>query len=391
LHATRLQEVASDAAALVDSSIPLLDTTALVNNIKIGLTINPLAKRELDCCVANNPSPHFLLAATGLLLLDCHVYVPDYQPNQGNLHTQALQEKHNHPTAGHFSFNKTLELLQHDYIWPSMCIDCKKYVSQCMLCACNEPSRHHPYGLLQPLPIPEHPWHSISMDFIKQHPPSNRYTAILVIINQLLKESIFIPTTDSIMSVEVAEAFITHVFAKHRIPLHISSDCGSEFTSHFFHSLGSLLCMNLHFTLGHHPLANGQVEHLNSMLEQYLCIYCNYEQDSWSKLLPLAEFAYNNTPHSSTGISPFFATCRYDPLIAVYPNTEITDLRACHFTVNFNKHHKFLCDHMKEAQETMAHYMNQDHLTPPPFCVGDQVYVHTDHICMNRSARKLAE
>jgi len=64
-------------AALVDSSIPLLDT-ALVNNIKIGLTIDPLTKCKLDHCVANNPSPHFLLAPTGLLLLDRHVYVPNY-------------------------------------------------------------------------------------------------------------------------------------------------------------------------------------------------------------------------------------------------------------------------------------------------------------------------
>jgi len=216
-------------------------------------------------------------------------------------------------------------------------------------------------------------------------------TAILVIINRLSKESVFIPTTDSVTSVEVAEAFITHVFAKHGIPLHISSNRGSEFTSHFFCSLGSLLCMNLHFTSGHHSSANGQVECLNSTLKQYLHIYCNYEQDSWSKLLLLAEFAYNNAPHSSTGILPFFATRGYDPLIAIYPDAEITDLCACHFAVNFNKHHKFLCDRMKEAQETMTHYANQDCLTPPPFHVGNQVYVRTDHIHMNRSARKLAE
>jgi len=229
------------------------------------------------------------------------------------------------------------------------------------------------------------------MDFIKQLLPSNEYTAILVMIDHLMKESVFIPTTDSIMSVEVAEAFVTHIFMKHGIPLHISSDHGSEFTSHFFHSLGALLCMNLHFTSGHHPLANGQVECINSTLKQYLHIYWNYEQDSWSKLLLLAEFAYNNVPHSSTGILPFFATCSYDLLIAVYPDAEIINLHACHFTINFDEHHKFLHDHMKEAQDTIAHYTNQDHLVPPPFHVGDWVYVCTDHIHTNRSAHKLAE
>jgi hypothetical protein len=95
--------------------------------------------------------------------------------------------------------------------------------------------------------------------------------------------------------------------------------------------------MRLHFTSGHHPSANGQVERINSTLEQYLRTYCNYEQDNWSKLLPLAEFAYNNAPHATTGVSPFFATRGYDPLIAVYPDAEVTDLRAKHFAVNFDE------------------------------------------------------
>jgi len=48
----------------------------------------------------------------------------------------------------------------------------------------------------------------------------------------------------------------------------------------------------------------GQAERLNGTLEQYLRIYCNYQQDNWLKLLPLAEFAYNNAPRTSTGASP---------------------------------------------------------------------------------------
>jgi len=108
------------------------------------------------------------------------------------------------------------------------------------------------------------------MDFIKQLPLSNGFTSILVVINCLSKEGIFIPTTDNATLVDVAEAFVTQVFAKHGIPLNVSSDCGLEFTSHFFHSLSSLLCMHLHFTLGHHPSANRQVERVNSTLEQYL-------------------------------------------------------------------------------------------------------------------------
>jgi len=192
------------------------------------------------------------------------------------------------------------------------------------------------------------------MDFIKQLPTSTGFTTILVIINHLSKESVFIPTTDNVTAIDIADTFVMHVFTKHGIPLHISSDRRSEFTSHFFQSFGTLLQMHLHFTSGHHPSANGQVEWLNSTLEQFLWIYCNYEQDNWSKLLPLAEFAYNNAPHASTGISPFFATCGYDPLIAVYPDAEVMDLHAKHFAINFGKVHKFLCGCMQDAQDSMA-------------------------------------
>jgi hypothetical protein len=229
------------------------------------------------------------------------------------------------------------------------------------------------------------------MDFIEQLPLSSGFTSILVVIDRLSKEAVFIPTTDNATAIDVADAFVTHVFAKHGIPLHVSSDRGSEFTSHFFRSLGSLLRMRLHFTSGHHPSANGQVERVNSTLEQYLRIYCNYQQDNWSKLLALAEFAYNNAPHSSTGVSPFFATRGYDPLIAVHPDAEVTDLRARHFAVNFDEIHRFLRDRMKEAQDAMSQSANRERSLPPPFRVGDRVFLRTDHIRTNRSARKLAE
>ena len=391
LRATRLREVARDAVSLMDTSIPVLDAAALMEDILAGLQSDPRSKREIDRLSQGLSSPRFSLSPTGLLLMDRRVFVPDYRPTRGSLRTRILQSKHDHLTAGHFGFNKTLTLLRREYTWPTIRSDCKRFVEQCVLCACNKPNRHRPYGLLQPLPIPDRPWHSISMDFIEQLPASDGFTSILVVIDRLTKESVFIPTHDTATASDVADSFVTHVFSKHGIPLHVSSDRGSEFTSHFFRSLGSLLHMRLHFTSGHHPSANGQVERINSTLEQYLRIYCNYQQNNWSKLLPLAEFAYNNAPHASTGVSPFFATKGYDPIIAVHPDAEVTDLRARHFAVNFDEIHQFLRDRMKDAQDAMTQSANLERMRPPPFRVGDRVFVRTDHIRTNRTARKLAE
>src|SRR5260221_413103 len=127
-----------------------------------------------------------------------------------------------------------------------------------------------PYGFLKQLPIPPLPWESISMDFIEHLPASEGHTAILVIVDHLTKQSLFIPTHDSINSLELAQLFLTHVFSKHGMPSHVTSDWGSEFISHFFQSLSKLLWMELHFMSGYHLEGDGQMEHLNQVLEQYL-------------------------------------------------------------------------------------------------------------------------
>ena len=72
------------------------------------------------------------------------------------------------------------------------------------------------------------------MNFIEQLPPSEGFTAILVIIDRLSKQALFIPTHDTIISTELAKLFLLHVFSKHKVPTHITSNWGSEFISHFF-------------------------------------------------------------------------------------------------------------------------------------------------------------
>jgi len=153
------------------------------------------------------------------------------------------------------------------------------------------------------------------MDFIEQLPSSTGFTAILVVVDRLSEQAIFIPTHDTITSPELAKLFLLHVFSKHGVPAHITSDRGTEFVSHFFRSLGKALDMHLHFTSSYHPEGDGQTERSNQTLEQYLRIYCNYQQDNWVDLLPLAEFAYNNAPSATTGVSPFFANKGYHPNI----------------------------------------------------------------------------
>src|SRR5882724_8003285 len=188
------------------------------------------------------------------------------------------------------------------------------------------------------------------MDFIEKLPPSSGYTSILVIVDHLSKQSLFILTHDTIMSPQLAQLFLLHVFSKHSVPSHITSDHGTEFVSHFFRSLRTALDMKLHFTSRYHPKGDGQTKRNNQTLEQYLQVHCNYQQDNWSELLPLAEFAYNNTPSATTGITPFFANKGYHLNLTVHPEHDLASAHACDFVTDLNKLHQQLQQHIANAQ-----------------------------------------
>ena len=98
----------------------------------------------------------------------------------------------------------------------------------------SKPQRHKPYGSLKQLPIPERPWNSISMDFIEKLLSSSRFDTILVIVDWLTKQAIFIPAHDIITSADLAHLFVLYMFSKYSVPFHITSDKGSEFMSNFF-------------------------------------------------------------------------------------------------------------------------------------------------------------
>src|SRR3979490_2782983 len=273
----------------------IMDVDQLYNDIRSSLRDDPTASARLD-----NLTDRWTVTTDRLLLFDKCIYVPD----ANDLRLRVLQDKHDHPISGHFGQNRTLELIRREYVWSELRDAVKSYVKSCTTCMCSKSQRHRPYGLLKQLPIPERPWNSISMDFIEKLPPSTGYDTILVIIDRLTKQSVFIPTFDTITAPILAKLFVLHVFSKHGVPLHVTSDRGSEFVSSFFRSLRKALDMKLHFTSGYHPKGDRQTKCMNQTLEQYLRVYCNYQQDNWSDLFPIAKFAYNNTPNDMTGISP---------------------------------------------------------------------------------------
>ena len=252
---------------LLSAQLQLWIWNTLYWDILSALSSNPIATKHISA------DSWWSMDLNSLLLLDNRIYVLFAD----NLHTCVLQYNHDHILAGHFGQNKTLELVHHRYSWPSLHTNVQQFCKSCVTCMRSKPQRHKPYGSLKQLPIPERPWNSISMDFIKKLLSSSGFDTILVIVDLLTKQVIFISAHNTIMSVDLTCLFILHVFSKHSISSHVTSDRGSEFVSNFFWSLGTALDMQLHFTSGYHPEGDGQTECTNQTLKQYLQIYCNYQ------------------------------------------------------------------------------------------------------------------
>ena len=83
------------------------------------------------------------------------------------------------------------------------------------------------------------------------------------------------------------------------------------FTSKFWSSLCYFLGIKKKLSTAFHPQTDGQTERQNSTMEAYLRAFVNWEQDDWARLLPMAEFAYNNAKNANTGHTPFKLNCGY--------------------------------------------------------------------------------
>jgi hypothetical protein len=108
--------------------------------------------------------------------------------------------------------------------WKGITKDIEHYVKACPVCRRTKTVRAKPYGFLKQLSIPDRKWSHITMDHIEQLPPSGGYDSILVIVDRMTKQAIFILCYTSDKAMDLAQHYIQHVFSKHGVPFSITSD-----------------------------------------------------------------------------------------------------------------------------------------------------------------------
>lgn len=167
--------------------------------------------------------------------------------------------------------------------------------------------------MLQPLPVPDHAWVHISMDFIEQLPLSARKDIIWVVVDRFTKYSHFIALAHTFTASSLAFIFLDNIYKLHGLPQSVISNRDKIFTSQFWQHLFQLIAIDQCLSTAYHPQSDGQTERVNQCLESYLRCMCSANQKRWSVWLPMAELWYNTSYHTSLGTNPFEAFYGFKP------------------------------------------------------------------------------
>lgn len=181
-----------------------------------------------------------------------------------------------------------------------------------------------------------------------------------------------------------------HVWRDKGLPDSIVSDRGSLFTSKFWSALCFHLKIKQRLSTAFHPQTDGQTERQNQTLEQYLRGYGNYQQDDWVEWLAIAEFAHNNSVHSSTGETPFYLAYGFHPSMPDTPQfaSGINIPSARERVLGLINSRLRLEQSWTDAAKSQSKYYDQKHLAKS-YKVGDQVWLSGRNIRTNRPAKKL--
>jgi transposase InsO family protein len=95
----------------------------------------------------------------------------------------------------------------------------------------------------------------------------------MCVIDSLTKCMHFIPMHTTINMEGTALLFLKEVWKHHRTPRVVVSDRGPQFVARFTHELYKLLGIKLALSTAYHPQTDSQTEHVNQVIEGYLCIF----------------------------------------------------------------------------------------------------------------------
>ncbi|GJW70910.1 putative reverse transcriptase domain-containing protein [Tanacetum coccineum] len=273
--------------------------------------------------------------ADGTLCLNNQSWIPCFE----ELRTLIMHESHKSKYSIHLRSDKMYQDLRRLYWWPNMKAEIATYVSKCLTCAKTTTGQD----------------------------------TIWVIVDRLTKSVHFLPMREDDTLEKLTRQYLKEVVLKHGVRVSIISDRDGKFTSHFWKSLNKALGTRLDMSTAYHPETDGQSERTIQTLEDMLRACVLDFGKGWDRHLPLVEFSYNNSYHTSIKAAPFEALygrkCRSPICWAEVGDSQLTGPEIIHETTEKIVQIKSRIQAARDRQKSYADVRRK----PLEFQVGDKV------------------
>ncbi|KAD5960304.1 hypothetical protein E3N88_11776 [Mikania micrantha] len=199
------------------------------------------------------------------------------------------------------------------------------------------------------------------------------HDAIWVIVDRLTKSAHFLAIREDYNTNKLAKLYLDEIVSRHGVPISITADRDSRFTSRVLQTFQKALGSQLNLSTAYHPQTDGQTERTIQTLEDMLRSCVIDFGGSWDTHLPLVEFSYNNSYHSSIKCAPFEALygrkCRSPVCWAEVGESQFTGPELIQETTDKIA---VIRDRIKAAQDRQKSYADTRR-KPLEFQIGDKV------------------
>ena len=204
--------------------------------------------------------------------------------------------------SGHPGHHRAVGRIEKFAIWHGMNKDVEQHVKKCAECQAarlNVPKRVAP---VQPQKAMA-PLQFVQADLFKTGISSNGMNYICVFEDRYTKFCKLYPLKDAKAKgvASCIESFITQLGC----PDVWGTDGGPEFYNVLIFAMCHVFSIKKEFALAHRPMTQGQTERKNRTIKAELVKRISQFGKTWPSYLKWIEMAYNCTPHSSHGYTPF--------------------------------------------------------------------------------------
>ncbi len=258
------------------------------------------------------------------------------------------------------SHPSTRQIMAEKFIWHGLRKQVGLWAKACIPCQTSKVQRHI-RAPLETFQVPHRRFDHIHVDLVGPLPPSNGHTHLLTVVDRFTRWPEAIPLSNT-TAVTCAQALVANWISRFGVPMDMSSDRGSQFTSQLWSSISQLLGTKLHHTTAYHPQANGLVERFHRHLKSAL--RARLTGPNWMDELPWVLLGIRTAPKEDLG-------CSSAELVYGAPLTVPGDFLANH---GHHSDHSFQLQRLRDQVHKLAPVPTAQHgITPSAVPQGLQL------------------